>query len=231
VVCAVLGGTILVIQFVLTLIGLGGDTFHIEVPHDVGHDFGGDFAHEVGGDVHGDAAGGEVHAEAGAHEHGDASVHHEHQGDAGHHGTAWFFRVLSFRTVVAAMAFFGLAGLAADSAEATKSMSLLVAVGAGLIAMYAVYWMMQKIYSLKSEGTVRIDRAVGLQGTVYLTIPAQESGTGKIQIDLQNRTMEYLATTTGAAIPTGATVTVVGVLSPTTLIVESVTEPAPMPLR
>ena len=43
IICAVLGGTILVCQTLLTLLGLAGDSMHLDLPHDVGHDAGGDF--------------------------------------------------------------------------------------------------------------------------------------------------------------------------------------------
>ena len=111
------------------------------------------------------------------------------------HGSTWLFQVLSLRTVVAALAFFGLAGLAAQAAECTTFNTLLIAVAAGVGAMYAVYAMLRAMRSLRAEGTVRIQRAVGQQATVYLHIPAQQQGVGKVQINLQNRTMEYLATT------------------------------------
>ena len=55
----------------------------------------------------------------------------------------------------------------------------------------------------EAEGTVRINRALGAEATVYLRIPGNRQGAGKIQINLQNRTMEYLAVTLGDAIPTG----------------------------
>ena len=45
--CAGIGGTILVCQAVLTLVGLSGDALHLDVPHDVGHDMGGDVGHDV----------------------------------------------------------------------------------------------------------------------------------------------------------------------------------------
>jgi len=41
--CAAAGGTVLVVQFLLALVGLGGHVFDVDVPHDIGHDFGGDF--------------------------------------------------------------------------------------------------------------------------------------------------------------------------------------------
>ena len=207
IVCACVGGTVLVVQFVLALIGLGGDALSVDVPHDIGHDFGGDFHGDVSGDFHGDAA--EMHGA-------------EHSGhDAAHHGSTWLFGVLSFRTIVAALAFFGLAGLAAQSAEATTSTALLVAVAAGAAAMFAVYGMMRGLRELRAEGTVRIHRAPGQHGAVYLRIPGNQSGSGKIQLNLQNRTMEYLAVTSGPELPTGTRVVVVGVVNPTTLEVQA----------
>src|SRR5690349_21657495 len=81
-ICAILGCTILVCQSALTMLGFAG--------HDVDHlgDHGGD-APDVG-------PGGDVD--------------HDHVGD--HHGSSWFFGILTMRTVTAALAFFGLTGLA-----------------------------------------------------------------------------------------------------------------------
>src|SRR5690348_4420159 len=73
-VCAVVGGTILVCQVLMSLLGLGGE-----------HDFGG---HDVGHDFHvGDSHVGDTH-------HGDGHA------DDHDHGTSRFLSLLSFRTVV-----------------------------------------------------------------------------------------------------------------------------------
>jgi hypothetical protein len=92
---------------------------------------------------------------------------------------------------------------------------------AGIAALYGVYWIMRGMYQLRSEGNVRLVRAVGLPANVYLRIPARNSGLGKIQINLQNRTMEYQAATAGEEIPTGASVTVVGVIDANTVAVQA----------
>ena len=164
-----------------------------------------------------------AHDGSAAAEHAEAHAPVQHSA-AGHaaHGSTWLFRVLSLRTIVAALAFFGLAGLAAQAADCTPSPRFLIAAAAGLGAMYAVYAMLRGMRSLRAEGTARIHRAVGQQATVYLRIPAQQKGAGKIQINLQNRTMEYLATTPGDAIPSGATVVVTKVLGSDTVQVEAV---------
>lgn len=201
IICAAVGGTILVAQFVMTAIGLGGHAFDMDISTDVGHDFG-DF--HVDTDAHIDHAGGTDHAD-----------------QASHHGSTWLFGILSFRTIVAALAFFGLSGLAARSADASTPTVFIVSVGAGVAAMFAVYWMMRGLQTMRAEGTVRILGAVGQHGNVYLRVPANRSGSGKIQFNLQNRTMEYLAITAGPELPTGAKVVVVGVVNPTTLEVQA----------
>ena len=201
-ICAAVGSTVLIVQFVLMLIGLGGEALDIDVPGDVDADVDVDFDVDTDFDIDTDAA-----SNAG-----------------GHVDSSWLFGVISFRTVVAALAFFGLAGLAADSAGATRLQTFVVAVAAGLAAMYGVYYLVRSLRKLKAEGTVRVQRAVGMHGTVYTTIPAEESGTGKIQLNLQNRTMEYLALTSGHQLSPGAKVVVTDVITSTTVEVEPVLE-------
>ena len=41
--------------------------------------------------------------------------------------------------------------------------------------MAVVAWVMQSLAKLQSDGSVRIERALGAPATVYLTIPAQNS--------------------------------------------------------
>lgn len=222
-ICAVVGGTILICQLILTVMGLGGHGVDADASVDV-HDFGGDFHGDVGADFHGDA-GADFHGDAGD-VHVDASGHAGHGDHAdAHTSTIHLFKMLSFRSVVAATTFFGLAGLAADSSGATTVAVLGIALAAGGAAMYGVYWMMRGLYQLQAEGTVRIRRAVGRHATVYLRIPGHQSGTGKIQINLQNRTMEFLAMTPGDDLPTGAKVVVVDILTPDTVEVQPVLEP------
>src|SRR5712671_6786686 len=117
--CAVVGGTIFVGQFVLSFIGLAGD-----------HEFSGD----AGGD-HFD--GGGDHADASGHDADGGDSHHG--GAAGHESAnSWFIRILSVRTVVAGLTFFGLGGLAANASGAHPMGSLSIAAVCGFAALYLV---------------------------------------------------------------------------------------------
>jgi membrane protein implicated in regulation of membrane protease activity len=191
---AVAGGTVLICQFVLTLVGLSGGH---DLPDDLsGADQGGDFH---GGDMHAD------HAGDAAHSAGHDQASHDH-------ASSWLFGVISFRTLVAASTFFGLAGLAAQQGGLNLPLQLAIGTLSGLGAMYGVHWIMRLIGKLGEDGTVRIQRAIGQEATVYIPIPGGKSKAGKIQLRMQNRLMEYAAVTDAVdRLPTGTHVRVVGV--------------------
>ena len=101
--------------------------------------------------------------------------------------------------------------------------TLLIAICAGAAAMYGVHFLMQSLYRLRHDGTAQIHRTMGERGTVYVPIPPNNEGLGKIQIRTQGRIMEYAARTRGPnKLRTGTTVEVVEIVSPMTVEVEPV---------
>ena len=144
--------------------------------------------------------------------HVDADGHHGLAHDVGH-GLDLF----SSRSIVAGLAFFGVAGAAAARAGWRPGLAAFCAVTAGLAAMVAVAWLMSRLLRLEEDGAVRVEGAVGAPAIVYLAIPGERSGAGKVTLTLQGRTVEYDAVTAGGRLPTGAPVIVVDVLSPDTL--------------
>lgn len=135
-----------------------------------------------------------------------------------HNSSFWFFEMVSLRTLSAAATFFGLVGLTARSYDASPVISLALATAAGLGAMYSVYWMFRQLFKLQSTGTQRIRNAVGLPAKVYLKIPEGNTGTGKIHVNMQKRTVEYLAVTDDPQpLATGENVWIVEVVNGETL--------------
>lgn len=186
-VCALLGGTIFVIQFLMTIFGFGLDD--IDMPHDL---------------------------------HVDTFDH----GQVADHGSTWLFGVISFRTLTAALAFFGLAGLGALEADQGLVVALLVALIAALTAMICVHLLMRTLFQLKHEGSIGIDQSVGRRGTVYIPIPPHKAGAGKIQMKMHDCLKEYLAMTDEPSpIPTGTPIEIVDVISPTTVEVRTARKP------
>jgi hypothetical protein len=185
---AVVGGTVMVCQFLLTMLGLGDDGSDVgdgDVVGDVSVDAGvdaGDF--DAGGDFDGDFdIDGDHHT----------TIHHAADADVDHPGSTWMFQMLSFRTVVAALTFFGLGGAWSSSSGHGSAQALAIGVLAGGAAMYGMYRLMRAIYDLQSSGNVDIRNAVGKPAKIYIPVPPVGAGKGKIQITLQGRTMEYEA--------------------------------------
>lgn len=135
----------------------------------------------------------------------------------------WFVGIVTFRSLVAALTVFGLIGLATPP-QFDAMNSLAIASLAGFATLYAVGWSFKKMHEIRSDGTVNVQDTLGLAGTVYLGIPGQETGQGKVTLKVGGRTMEYAAMTRGEPLKTGTAIVVTGILSPQTLEVVSAAE-------
>jgi hypothetical protein len=219
-VAALIGGTVLVFQFVLMLLGLGehgGDVAGGDIGHaPMGGDVGGHFDH-AGGDL----TGGEVTSDHGAwHEAADV--------DLGHPDATWFFEMLSLRTLSAATTFFGLAGKTALAYGYSPLQAIVVAGVAGGAALYGVYWLFKQVYRLQNSGNENVRNAIGAPATVYVPIAGKRAGTGKVTFRMQNRLVEYLAVTDDdERLRTGEKVVVVAVVNSETVCVTRDQDAAP----
>ena len=94
--------------------------------------------------------------------------------------------------------------------------SVLVGVALVALVMYLFKW----LSSMQQSGNINLFKAaVGCNGSVYLTIPGQRAGEGKVQLSINNSVREYSAVTDGDTLRTGAQIRVVQVLSPDTVLV------------
>ena len=173
-VCAALGGGVLVVQLLLGLLGVVD-------------------------------AGGDMDAGAG---HGGGGIHHT---------TSEGLDLMSVRALSAGVAFFGLGGLTGLATPLGLVAAIPLALIAGTAAMFGTAVAMRWMLGFDDDGTVSIHGAVGATGTVYLTIPGERKGSGKVMLKLQNRIVEYQAITSDAPLPTGAPIMVVDVVGPNTV--------------
>ena len=91
----------------------------------------------------------------------------------------------------------------------------------GVILVALVMLLFKWLYSMQQTGNINVYKsAVGCTGTVYLTIPGERKGEGKVQITINNAVREYNALTEGDALATGTPITVIEVINPSTLLVE-----------
>ncbi len=197
--------TILIVQTVLALVGAHGES-----------------AADVSG-LHspGDGALDSPDADADMDADMDA-VEADHDGDDGAHAGA----LLSVRGILAFTSIGSFAALALI--RVSPILAVIGALVAGFAAMWAMSRMMVALAGLAHSGNLRASRAIGLTGEVYIPIPADERGEGKVMIVVQERLSELSAVTEGPALKTGEQVRVVGVrIADQALIVEPIEKKEP----
>ena len=145
--------------------------------------------------------------------------HDAPHGEFGHGPASEGLHLLSVRALAAGVAFFGVGGLAALRLGLPTVLAFPIGAVVGVAAAVGVAAVMRGMQRLEGDQTFRLSNAVGQSGDVYLSIPGQKSGTGKIHITIQERLMELDAITTEGEIPTGARVLVIDSIAPATVIV------------
>ncbi len=191
--CAVIGSTVLLLQLGLALLGWGMSDLEI----------GDELPDWDGSDV--DCEGVDALSE----------VHDSHGPSGSAASSTSIFGRLSLRAVVAAIAFFGFGGLASLQSGRATGTALVIGLAAGLAALFAVSEVMKLLYGLHHDGTVNVDDTLGHCGTVYLPVPAERQGSGKVQVHMDDRIMEFEAVTSSPLrLVTGAKVVVTDVLGP-----------------
>ena len=109
-------------------------------------------------------------------DHGDHADH-----DAG-------LKLLTLQGLTAFIMMFGATSFAFSRGSLLNDiMIFIIGAAVGLFAMWLVAKGFALMRSLQSSGTMRISDAIGEEGTVYLTIPAD--GIGKIQVVISGRLM------------------------------------------
>ena len=87
--------------------------------------------------------------------------------------------------------------------------------------MLLIAFLIRAAMRLQSDGTIDIRNALGQSGTVYLTVPANRSGRGKVNVTVQGTYSEFDAVTdSDTPLSTGCEVIVIGISSKDTLIIK-----------
>ncbi len=146
---------------------------------------------------------------------GDGDI--DHGGDMDYDGG---FHFMTVKNMIAFFAIFSWSGLACIDANLGVTVTLIISLICGLlmmIIMATLYYFMSK---LSHSGTMQMHNAIGVVGDVYLTIPANKSGMGKVQVKVQGalRTLDAV-TNAPEAIRTGSLIKVVDIVNDNILIV------------
>ena len=106
----------------------------------------------------------------------------------------------------------------------SNALLIIISVIVGVLLVTAVMWIFKWLSGMQQTGNIDVHKsAVGCEGKVYLTIPGERKGEGKVQITINNAVREYDAVTDGETIPTGKAIKVTEVINDYTLLVEELT--------
>ncbi len=195
---------VLLLQSVLTLIGFGmgsdGDMDFGDGDADVELDFDGDI------DIEPDGIDFDL----------DSDGINEFQNLAGAD-----FRFVTFRGIIAFATMFGWIGAALAGTSLHLALTMILAILAGLGGMLIIALLFYGISKLQQSGNINYRLAIGKDANVYIPIPANKKGHGKVQLLLQERFIEANAVTNDSTmIGTNELVRVVDLLDATTFVVE-----------
>jgi hypothetical protein len=137
--------------------------------------------------------------------------------------TTGAFKALSIQSIAAFAMGFGWGGLGVyHGLNAGIMVSIVGAVGGGVLMVWILAMLLRGVVSLQSDGTVSIRSAVGSEGDVYVTVPGAGAGRGQVKLVLSGRQRIVNATTEGGPLPSSARVKVVKVNSDNTVEVVGV---------
>ena len=222
---------ILIIQTVLALVGLGGhhdsDLGESHVIGEGGHDGDTGFdahIHEIH-DVH------DIHDINDAH---DMHIDHDHSSvdadntsshSAAHNYDSHGLRLFTVRGIMAFLMVGGWVGFLTSRAGISNIIAIILAVVSGAVSLVFIAKIMQVLMNLQEDGTTNVRNALGQIGQVYIRIPAEEKGMGKVNVTVQEKLCEFDAVTEkGETIKTGEMVYITDVRAGNVLVVEKVEE-------
>ena len=135
------------------------------------------------------------------------------------------FSLFSFRSILGFAVFFGWGGVAAIANGVAAPKVVMIAFLAGFLAMVGIAYTFAQVLKLQDSGTVDLMKSLGQQAEVYIPIPAEGRGVGKIQLSLDGKTMEFDAKTeSNEALSTGAYVEIMDIQKGNLMIVKPISK-------
>lgn len=132
------------------------------------------------------------------------------------------FQMFSLRNLINFLLGFSWSGISFFSLIENKSLLIVIAFFIGVAFVGIFFFVMNQILKLSEDNTFKFDHTLGKIAEVYLPIPAQKSGFGKVIITLNGSTRELDAMTAGDKIETKALVKVTNIENNRILIVEKI---------
>ena len=122
------------------------------------------------------------------------------------------FQLFSFRNLINFLLGFGWTGVAFYDNISSKTLLVIIATVVGLVFILLYFVLIKQILKLSEDNSFKIENTINKTAEVYLTIPENKSGKGKIQISVNGSFHELDAITSSSEkLTSGSAVKVVAV--------------------
>ncbi len=135
--------------------------------------------------------------------------------------TGGTLQLFSVRNIINFLLGVGWGGVCFSGSIQNQTLLALVALLTGCVFVAVFIMLFRQMRRLEHDGAFRVEDCVGQVADVYLRIPAQRGGEGKIQFSFNGSVQELPAITDGPAIATGQKVRVCEVIGGHTVLVET----------
>ena len=129
------------------------------------------------------------------------------------------FQLFSIRNLVNFLLGFGWGGICFYNTFSSKIWVSIFAFLTGILFVVLFFLIIKQFLKLSEDNTFRIEDTIGKTADVYLAIPEENSGKGKIQISVKGAFHEISAMTDGERIPTGRKARVTSIIDNETVLV------------
>ncbi len=141
---------------------------------------------------------------------------HDMDGDMGTDGdfddASHSFHIFSFRNLINFLLGFSWAGIAFYNAIEMRGLLILISIGVGVAFVFIFFLIMKVMMKLAENNSFDINNTINKTADVYLTIPANKSGKGKVLISVKGSIHELGAMTAhNEAIKSGQIIKVIAV--------------------
>lgn len=127
----------------------------------------------------------------------------------------------TFRNLINFLLGFGWTAILLKDSISSTAVLMVISVLVGVALVAIVMYMFKWLSGMQQSGNINVyQSAIGCEGKVYLTIPGERAGEGKVQITINNSVREYNALTDSDTLKTGTSIKVTEVLNSETLLVE-----------
>jgi hypothetical protein len=137
-------------------------------------------------------------------------------------GTEAPMQLFTLRNLINFLLGFSWTGITFYSTIPNYFLLIMISTLVGIGFVWIFFLIIRQIQKLAEDNTFKLDHALQKTGTVYLSIPENKQGVGKIAISIKGSQRELNAISLADRLETGAAIRVVGIEGNNLLIVEKI---------